>query len=98
MSSKTRTKFDLNDVAKRFNAQGGRCAGCGKTLVWANCDKGDRGAWHAHHIDGDPSNSTFGNCACVCINDPQNCHLACHSGDFANGAVVGKSKLKVTGW
>ena len=84
-------------IAKlRFKRQKGKCAVCGKDLVWVNRDKGDRGAWHAHHIDGDKRNTNLSNCACLCINEPKNCHLNVgHSGDFQSGKLAPRSKFKL---
>lgn len=74
---------------ERFDRQGGRCALCGKALVRANFDKGDRGAWHAHHIDGDWQYNALANCAVVCINNPENCHLnVAHGGNFRTGPLA----------
>lgn len=68
-----------------FARQGGVCAICGKLLVIDAFEIGHRGAWHAHHIDGDPANNSVENCAAVCINAPERCHLEfAHGGDFAN--------------
>ncbi|MDD2890227.1 MAG: hypothetical protein PHE49_06270 [bacterium] len=50
------------------------------------------GAWHAHHIDGDNDNNDIGNCACVCINEP-NCHLKAHGGNFTTGTLLPKSEF-----
>lgn len=40
----------------------GKCEKCGKQLVWDNRGREDRGAWEAHHIDGNPNNNTHSNC------------------------------------
>ena len=71
-----------------FDRQGGLCAGCEKRLSRLNFEKGDPGAWHAHHIDGDPANNTVRNCACLCVNPPENCHLWAHDYDFARGCLA----------
>lgn len=77
---------------RRFHAQGGLCALCGKRLRLYNFQRGDQGAWNAHHMDGDWTNNTLGNCAVVCINEPENCHLrVAHGGDFANGPLAARS-------
>ena len=84
--------FPKEVAQDRFVKQGGRCACCGKLLVSRNRDLGSQGAWHAHHIDGDTDNNVLSNCAVVCINDPENCHLnVAHSGDFTNGSLALRS-------
>ncbi len=85
-----RVPFENSDLQTRWYRQGGVCALCGKRLVGGNRDKGQTGAWHAHHIDGDPTNSTLGNLAIVCIN-VENCHLAAHHGNTAGSYVLPKS-------
>lgn len=39
---------------------------CGKELVWENRGRSGRGAWEAHHIDGNPEHDTHSNCAILC--------------------------------
>lgn len=88
--------FPENIAKMRLERQDGKCAVCGKTLVWENWDKGSRGAWHAHHIDGNRRDNTLSNCALLCINAPQNCHLKVgHSGDFNKGKLAPRSKFKL---
>ena len=41
--------FSLEIRRKIFNKAGGRCERCNKQLVFNNHNKGERGAWHAHH-------------------------------------------------
>lgn len=73
----------------RFERQGRRCAVCGKALALGNYRHGDKGAWHGHHIDKDRSNNTLSNCAVVCINPPENCHLTfAHGGDYRRGKLA----------
>lgn len=75
------SKFSDDVIEFAFDRQGRLCAACGKTLSYENYEKGDRGAWHAHHIDRDHNNDHPDNCACLCVNDP-NCHLSyAHGGD-----------------
>jgi len=65
------------DVVKRaFVRQGGLCAHCGKNLTWDNRDKGELGAWHAHHRrqEGTIDSELAKNCIILCITRP-NCHL-----------------------
>jgi hypothetical protein len=76
-----RFSADNSIEKKRFDKQEGRCA------LWANYEKGTRGAWQAHHINGDNKDHRIGNCAVVCLN----CHLyKAHSGDFVNGRLLPK--------
>lgn len=83
-------------VRLRFDKQGEQCASCGKELVWKNRDRGDQGAWHAHHIDGNPDNNDISNCACLCINEPENCHLNVgHLGDSSSGKLAPISRFKL---
>lgn len=71
-----------------YTRQKEKCAGCGKKLIWENRDKGDTGAWHAHHMDKNEDNNKSTNIACLCINPP-NCHLEIgHSGDFESGELA----------
>lgn len=84
---------------KRFRRQREKCALCAKIIFFENYQKGDKGAWVAHHIDGNPNNCKFSNCACVCINEPENCHLKiAHGGDFNTGKLAPKSKFHLQGW
>jgi hypothetical protein len=84
---------------ERFKRQGGRCALCGKRLVLENYEKGEENAWASHHIDGDSSNNVIDNCAVVCINEPENCHLnSAHTGDFSFGVLAPKSWFHLDGW
>lgn len=83
----------------RFKKQYGRCALCSKELVYENFNKGDKGSWHAHHIDGDAENNGLDNCACVCINNPPNCHLnIAHLGDYNSDSIVPLKWLRLNGW
>jgi len=87
-------------VEQLFNniVEKSKCAACGKEIVYSNYEKGDRGAWHAHHIDGNPDNNVLSNCACVCINEPENCHLRyAHGGDYVDGPLAPKSAFNLTG-
>ena len=53
------------------------CECCSKELVWGNHDKGEKGAWHAHHIKPvkNEIDDSIDNMAILCINNPENCHL-----------------------
>lgn len=39
---------------------------CNKELVWENRGREGRGAWEAHHIDGNTSNDVHSNCEILC--------------------------------
>ena len=93
-------KFADEDVEKRFNRQGHRCALCGKEIHWnSRGNKNKRGAWQAHHVDGNPENIVFTNCACLCINDPPNCHMEIgHWGFWGSEFIAPKSWYRLTGW
>jgi len=83
----------------RFEKQGGRCALCGKEIALENHDTGEVGGWHAHHIDGDRENNELYNCAAVCINDPENCHLnVAHWGDFTSDLLAPRDWFRLEGW
>ena len=82
----------------RFDHQKGICANpsCSKQLVRENRDKGSKGAWHAHHINRYPDDDSISNCAVVCINEPENCHLKfAHGGATASGYRAPKSTFKL---
>lgn len=83
----SRFSKDNSVEGERFRRQAGRCALCRKKLVFAAFEVGDRGAWHAHHIDGNPTNNTLGNCAVLCLK----CHHEAHDGDWRLGALLPKS-------
>jgi len=75
--------------------QGGRCAYCGRTLVYANRDRGSRGAWHPHHRKPEvyEGTDTLHNCVIFCINPP-NCHLNIgHGGVWGNYCPLDDSDL-----
>lgn len=81
---------------ERFKRQKGRCAWCDKELSLDNYRKADKGGWEAHHIDGNPDNNALGNCAVVCINEPENCHLkVAHGGDFRNGKLAPRDRFQL---
>ncbi len=93
-----RATFDEETKYAAFLRQGKRCAGCGKELAWENYEKGDWGAWHAHHMDGDRGNDTLSNCVCLCVNEPEYCHLRIgHVGDFTGNSVASRSSYRYLG-
>jgi hypothetical protein len=77
-----------------FERQRHCCALCGKELVPENFEKGTKGAWAAHHINGDPEDHNLSNCACLCINEPENCHLFAHHGNFSGNRVIPRSQFR----
>jgi len=88
------SKFPDDIVMAAFERQKKKCAGCGKRLYWKHYESGAPGAWHAHHVNGDPENHRLGNCACLCVNPPEQCHLVAHCGDYGGGSVVPKAHLR----
>lgn len=76
---------------RAFQRQHGRCGLCGDRLTWGACVAGDSGAWHAHHVDGDPTNDRLSNCVALCVDPTDSCHLYAHHGDFAGNLVIPKS-------
>ena len=77
-----------------FGRQDGQCAYCGKKLARENYETGDWGAWGAHHIDGNLNNNSVGNCACLCVNNPENCHLNVgHCGDYKGPKIASRSSF-----
>lgn len=79
---------DNSIEAAAFERQNGLCGACGKALKWECFERGDRGAWTAHHIDANPNNNTLSNCVCLCVNEPEDCHLNyAHHGDY-NGSYL----------
>lgn len=80
--------FSAVVIRKAWDRQDGLCAACGKTLVFENYEKGNRGAWHAHHREPSGGDS-LGNCAILCVNPPENCHLLVgHVGNFRQSAML----------
>lgn len=59
----------INDAWERAC---GHCESCGKELVKANHDEGQRGAWEAHHIKAKKDGGTdrLSNCKILCLD----CH------------------------
>ena len=81
--------FDYNTKRQAYVRQGGRCAGCGKSLVWDHGHRGDgwRGAWEAHHRKPGGSD-LLRNCVLLCSNAP-NCHFSVgHEGNWANRVML----------
>ncbi len=89
----------LESAETKFFKQGGRCALCGKKIVYDNYEKGEQGTWCLHHIDGKSEYNHFSNLACVCINEPQNCHLyVAHGGDYKAGVLAPGKWFRLQGW
>ena len=78
-------------AVQAFRRQKRRCALCGDRLTWGAYVPGDSGAWHAHHVDGNPTNDRLSNCAAPCVNPIDSCHLFAHHDDFAGDWVIPKS-------
>ena len=76
-----------------FERQSGRCGLCGQGLVFANYDHGHRGAWHAHHINGQPRDDRLLNCVALCRNPDGGCHFEAHDYDWKDGALLKGSEF-----
>lgn len=78
--------FSNIDILLNFHTSAhGACECCGKKIVWGNRDKGEKGAWHAHHIvpKSVRVDDSINNMAMLCINNPENCHLnKGHGGNY----------------
>ncbi len=88
--------FPRSVVQRAWDRQKGLCAGCGKTLVRGNQDKGQWGAWHAHHRKPRDygGSALLRNCVLLCINEPENCHLNIgHEGNYGNYAQPSDTEL-----
>jgi hypothetical protein len=86
-------QFPEEIIIQAFYRQKGICGLCGKKLVYENYEKGDKGAWHAHHLDGTNTNHKLSNCVCLCINKPENCHLEAHFRDYSGDYVLPKTSF-----
>lgn len=87
--------FSEDTIERAWKRQGGRCAACGKRLVWDNRERGEWGAWHPHHKlpRGYEGTDYLSNCAILCINPP-NCHLNIgHGGSWERYVPLGEDKL-----
>ncbi len=83
--------FQNKTLEEAFHRQGGLCAYCGKELVWASTQSGERGAWHSHHRKAIVHGGTdfLGNCVLLCINLPEECHLQIgHGGSYQDNMVL----------
>ena len=84
--------FSVEVRERAWYRQGGLCAACGKELVFENCERGYRGAWHPHHRDPEGTD-TLRNFVILCINPP-NCHLNIgHDGNWRTSVVLYDSDL-----
>jgi hypothetical protein len=67
-----------NDVVKAaWDRQGGRCAKCGRWLIWKSRDRhGGTGAWRPHPLtpEGQGGNAGVANCVIFC-SGIADCHL-----------------------
>jgi hypothetical protein len=89
------TAEDVKDVF--YNRAKEKCECCKKDIVFTNRDKGQKGAWHAHHkvpkrnrIDDSKNNM-----AILCVNDPENCHLnQGHGGSYQEAQPTSTWKCK----
>jgi len=77
--SKERTATDFPDhiVKASWRRQGGRCAGCGRWLIWSHIGRdGATGAWQPHRmIPADQGGrTTVANCVILC-SGVANCHF-----------------------
>lgn len=90
--------FKDDDVKWQFYVMAkGQCECCQKELVWENRDKGQEGAWHAHHVNpvNKNNNDLISNMAILCINEPENCHLnQGHGGNYRETQPKTKWKFK----
>lgn len=71
-----RSEFTTQVIKNAWIRQGGKCAACGKELTLDNRDRGEVGAWHAHHRKplSEGGGNTLRNCVILCINE-LNCHF-----------------------
>jgi hypothetical protein len=71
-----RSEFTAQVIKNAWIRQRGRCAACGKELTLDNRDRGEVGAWHAHHRKplSEGGGNTLRNCVILCANEP-NCHF-----------------------
>lgn len=69
--------FSQSTIDIAWKRAGGRCEKCGKQLVYANHEDGERGAWEAHHKKAvkDGGSDDLGNCQILCLS----CHRATRS-------------------
>lgn len=88
--------FSADVIRGAWDRQEGRCASCGKKLVWANrSKKRSQGAWQAHHIRPVSYGGTDGkrNCAILCING-RNCHWNVgHKRDYSRRVPMSEDTL-----
>ncbi|HUI30469.1 MAG TPA: hypothetical protein VLX91_09655 [Candidatus Acidoferrales bacterium] len=83
-----RERFPEYIAQKAFKRQHGLCAMCGKTLVKSHRKPSLKGAWQPHHVNGDSKDHRLANCACLCLNPPERCHLEAHDGDYGCDTIL----------
>jgi len=89
-------EFSKEVQAEAWLRQDGRCAYCGKELVFESTQQGERGAWEPHHRKAIKYGGTnyLRNCVLLCINLPENCHLNIgHSGDYKESPILHDADL-----
>jgi hypothetical protein len=76
------------DITRRaFDRQGGRCGLCGKPILWPLAESAGKGAWHAHHANGDDTDHRLENCVCLCLSKPR-CNARAHEQDFGKNEIL----------
>lgn len=70
-------EFSEDIIEQVWNQQDGRCLTCRIRLSKNNHEKGEKGAWHAHHIRpvACKGERNIENCAIICNNT---CHKMAH--------------------
>ena len=83
--------FSNEVLTEAWSRQGGRCAHCGKELVFKSTQQMERGAWHPHHRKAvaDGGTDFLGNCVLFCINPPEDCHINIgHAGNYQESPIL----------
>ena len=79
-----RKNFTLTTIIKRFLKQANRCANCKRPMQL------QIKTYVVHHIDGDPANADYENCAVLCS---RTCHFKVHFGNYGGKWIVAKKYL-----